>query len=303
MSVHDPFNAGISYINQYPEYQDEISIDIDLKGVSPWFKVWSENEENMYKLLASHPRIVRYLGVDSESDYIILQRLNNGDLWSYLHRHPSISLKTRLTWAVEIAQGMAHIHSKHVVWADAHLRNILLTDDFHVVLCDFAFSVLKPPICHHFPTAPPPIFMVPLRYTGMPTSYVDVFGFGVIFYALLTNRFPFCDNLIPDEDKQQAAFRRHSHSEFDPLNRVGEELLDASFGQFLTDCFKIKFKSAFEMTKALESAYKSWKDAVGKSKSNVESMLTSDDAPYPEEPEFIPLDPVPSFFIMRPGDE
>ncbi|KAJ7928100.1 kinase-like domain-containing protein, partial [Mycena leptocephala] len=98
-------------------------------------------------------------------------------------------LATRVDWGVGIAEGLAHLHSKSIVWADAHFRNILVTHDHDVVLADFVYSAILANLRdwpgHYFSTIPPPVFVCPDGYWGSPSStYVDIFGFGIMFFAL-----------------------------------------------------------------------------------------------------------------------
>ncbi|KAF9014498.1 kinase-like protein [Hymenopellis radicata] len=154
-----------------------------------WLKPVSPRELEVYKAVTPHPRIVAFLGLADYDGYISLQYHPLGDLWTYI-LEKSPPLTRRIQWAVEIAEGLAHLHAKSIVWADAHLRNILVTEDLHVVLADFAFSAVNPPYFHWFTTTPPPIFACPHGYRGLKPTYPDIFGFGVILYALLMNRFP-----------------------------------------------------------------------------------------------------------------
>jgi serine/threonine protein kinase len=220
-----------------------------------WRKTGNAVESSIYESLGTHPRILPYYGVDPRTKNILLPRLANGDLWNHLATHKNIPLDARITWAIEIAQGLAHLHAKQVVWADAHLRNVLLTDDFHMVLCDFRFSLLNPSYFHLFSTSPPPVFMCPLGYLGNPPTRVDVFGFGIILYVLLENRFPFCRDLLPPMEEQVAAYQNHCRRVFDTLT---DPSLNSSFGRVVADCFAASYTSGEELVKALEGAYESW---------------------------------------------
>ncbi|KAJ6471186.1 kinase-like domain-containing protein, partial [Mycena vulgaris] len=116
-----------------------------------------------------YPRILAYHGfADYDDKYLELQYHPNGDLWTYLLEIQP-PLATRADWALEIAEGLAHIHSKGVIWADAHFRNILVTEDLHVVLADFAYSIMDLSGFHIFTTMPP-VFACPDGYHGKPST-------------------------------------------------------------------------------------------------------------------------------------
>ncbi|KAF9014500.1 kinase-like protein [Hymenopellis radicata] len=193
-----------------------------------WLKPVSPRELEVYKAVTPHPRIVAFLGLADydDSEYISLQYHPLGNLWTYL-LEKSPPLTCRIQWAVEIAEGLAHLHAKSIVWADAHFRNILVTEDLHVVLADFAYSVVNPGYLHSFTTCPPLIFAWPRVYLGRKPTYPDIFGFGVILYALLMNRFPWMADLIPHNDEQSQARNRHERTEFDTVDdELNNELLD-----------------------------------------------------------------------------
>jgi protein kinase X len=124
-----------------------------------------------------------------------------------------------------------------------------------MVLCDFRFSLLNPPHDHLFTTSPPPVFRCPLGYFGKPPTYVDVFGFAIILYVLLENRFPFCRDLLPPMEEQVAAYQNHCSRVYDTLT---DPSLNSSFGRVVADCFAASYTSGEELVKALEGAYESW---------------------------------------------
>jgi protein kinase X len=218
-------------------------------------KPTSPAEAYVYKTVR-HERILKYFSTNYEG-FLELEYHDNGDLWTYLIEHKP-PLSTRVEWAVQIAEGLAHLHSHSIVWADPHFRNILVTDDLKIVLCDFAFSVSKPKLSHQFTTAPPPIFTAPFGFYGLPPTYVDVYGFGVMLFALLANRFPWTPDLVPSADVQLAAKAKLSPfppgPEFDTL--VPE--LHAHFGSILVKCFDPKYVLGSELLDDIKHARDSW---------------------------------------------
>ena len=98
---------------------------------------------------------------------------------------------------------------------------------------------------------------------------MDVFGFGVILYVLLENRFPFCHDLAPLMEAQAAAYKNHCSQIFDTLT---DPSLNSFFGPVVANCFAALYKSGEELVKALEAAYESWTDEHRKV-SRYESLL------------------------------
>ncbi|KAJ7147156.1 kinase-like domain-containing protein [Mycena crocata] len=187
-------------------------------------------ERKVYEAITPHPRIVAFYGVE-DYNYLSLQYHPNGDLWSYLvNKRPSLA--TRIDWAVEIAEGLAHLHSKNVY--SVHVYFTPLTNDLHVVLADFGYSVMNASLRHTFTTCPPPVFACPDGYYGRPPKHVDLFGFGVMLFALLVNRFPWTQNLTPGDDEQQKSYHTHAKRQFDTID---DPQLNELFGPILDRCF------------------------------------------------------------------
>ncbi|KAF8912416.1 hypothetical protein CPB85DRAFT_1301904 [Mucidula mucida] len=189
-----------------------------------FFKPVSSRELEVYKAVTPHPRIVAFLGLADYNECISLQYHPLGDLWTYLlEKSPPLSL--RIQWAIEIAEGLAHLHSKSIIWADAHF-----------------------PFLHDLP---PPIFAWPRRYFGRTPTYPDIFGFGVILYALLMNRFPWSVGLLPNLDEQAQASNKHEHKDFDTLDDDG---LNKCFGSIVGKCFFTQYKDGAELLDELKKA-------------------------------------------------
>ena len=145
-----------------------------------WRKKASANERTIFKVIGSHPCIVKYLGYDSTTEELILEYHHQGDLLTYLSEHSGeLSPPERIKCAVQIAEGLAHLHSKNVEWYDAHLANVLKTDD-GVVICDFASLFLCPPPFHYPDFVPPAPYALPTIHFRRKFSQ-DIFAFGVIF--------------------------------------------------------------------------------------------------------------------------
>jgi protein kinase X len=219
----------------------------------------NQNEEEIYRILGSHPRILKYLGKDPLTGQIMLPSLRNGDLLSHLSAHPGILVATRLTWAIEIAQGVAHLHARDVIWADPHLQNVLLTDDYHAILCDFGRSIYKASHYYNFTKGPPPIYICPLGYGSRTPRRTDIFGLGVILFVLLSERFPFHKDMSPSLQEQIIIMQKHDEifrtlGVFDKL----PPLLSSYFGDIINKCLTIEYQSADTLVTELEAAFSLW---------------------------------------------
>ncbi|KAE9408144.1 kinase-like protein, partial [Gymnopus androsaceus JB14] len=178
----------------------------------------------------------------------------NGDLWTYLLNNDP-PLANRINWALEIAEGLCYIHSKAVVWADAHFSNILVTRDLHVVLADFGFSLISPSPFHHQTTLPPPVFACPKLYYGGTPNRVDIFAFGIMLFALLMRRFPWTANLNPSLDEQIQVVLTHGKFKWDVIE---DKTSKDYFGPIVEKCFKIGYTSGSEIFDDMKQVSAKW---------------------------------------------
>ncbi|KAK0435392.1 kinase-like domain-containing protein [Armillaria borealis] len=96
-----------------------------------------------------HPNVLPFLGVNKEifapSFCLISPWMDNGDIMSFLRRHPRLD---RLKSITDVARGMAYLHSLEppIVHADIRGANILITSDFRCCLADFGLALaVEPP--------------------------------------------------------------------------------------------------------------------------------------------------------------
>ncbi|KAK7434685.1 hypothetical protein VKT23_020049 [Stygiomarasmius scandens] len=233
---------------------DEGSLQSNDSDYKVWHKPSSSKEQRIYQILGCHPRILSALdNVSAKETPVPL--LENGDLRAFLLRKKDLPLATRLAWAIEIAEGIAYLHSHNIVWANVHMGNMLLTDDYHVVLSDFTRSVLNPDLYQEFKMLSSPIFACPLYHYGIEPTHVDIFGFAVTLFALLDNRFPFTVDLSPTLMDEVHSLSKHERLELDQLQ---DPVLRKYFGPLLDDCFRVKISRGSSLIRALADAHSKW---------------------------------------------
>ncbi|KAJ3712680.1 kinase-like domain-containing protein [Lentinula raphanica] len=231
----------------------------------------------------SHPRILAFQGVAEADidDYLVLEYHSNGDLWTYLLNNVLPPLSTRIRWALEIAEGIAYLHSKSIVWTDPHLSNVLITKDMHVVLADFAYAVVSPDFWHEFVTMPPPVFTCPRGFLGMTPNRIDIFGFGVILYVLVNGRFPWFSNLNPSWEEQLHIYiDAHDKMKWDTID---DEKVRERFGGIVEKCFTIKYTDGCEMFNELKQVCATWFLEEGEEENNHHSSVIASSAPAEDQ--------------------
>ncbi|KAF7314588.1 Protein kinase domain-containing protein [Mycena kentingensis (nom. inval.)] len=236
-----------------------------------WWKPTSRHERKVYRLLGQHPRILSLQGYADSGRFLRFEYHPKRDLWAHLIEHPQISLRMRIDWAVQIAEGLEHLHSNSVVWGHggALFSNILVTDADAVVLCDFANAeVVRANGAANGPdsgweeslTPTQALFTCPayLRRAGTPEC-ADIFAFGVMLFALLARRFPWAVDITPAMEERVRAARKHRHARFDVLKRNKKEArLGRYFAGVLQNCFHGGYANGEELVRAMKKAQEQW---------------------------------------------
>ncbi|EPS65357.1 hypothetical protein M569_09419, partial [Genlisea aurea] len=150
-----------------------------------------------------HPNVVQFLGAVTEKKPLMLvtEFLRGGDLHQYLKGKGALNPSTAINFALDIARGMAYLHSEPnvIIHRDLKPRNVLLanTSADHLKVGDFGLSkLIKVQHSHDV-----------YKMTGETGSYrymapevfkhrkydkkVDVFSFAMILYEMLEGEPPF----------------------------------------------------------------------------------------------------------------
>ncbi|MBA0875276.1 hypothetical protein Goshw_029082 [Gossypium schwendimanii] len=191
-----------------------------------------------------HPNIVQFLGAvtDKKPLMLITEYLKGGDLHQYLKEKGSLTASTAVSFALDIARGMAYLHNEPnviihrdlkprqvgfyfsfaeqviLVFLQLAILNVLLVNSSadHLKVGDFGLSkLIKVQNCHDV-----------YKMTGETGSYrymapevfkhrkydkkVDVFSFAMILYEMLEGEPPFSNYEPYEAAKNVAAGHRPS---------------------------------------------------------------------------------------------
>ncbi|KAJ7501995.1 kinase-like domain-containing protein [Mycena galericulata] len=201
-----------------------------------------KTEHEAHVRVGDHPRIVRYYGWDNRG--LLFEKHEGGDLLSRLltQRDPPPSLTVRLQWASDVAEGMAFLHSKGVIWVDVSMANVLLSDDWQrALLCDLGgASILPMPSYKPLPAAYTDTTVSLHPMMGLPhyphshvwdgpghdnfaeiSPHHDRFGYGLMLFCLLTLHFPHSHFLtVHDLNEANRIASLHFDKQFDTLGDV-----------------------------------------------------------------------------------
>ncbi len=154
------------------------------------------SEFKIHKSL-NHPHIVRFSRYfeDKYNVYLLMERCR-GPI-SLEREQQRLSEPAAQHVFAQLISAVQYLHTNHIIHKDIKLKNILITDDRsgepHISLCDFGLSALlqdQSSLC--FKTAGTPLYMSPEVLAGLGHNYaVDLWGLGVVLYALLVGITPF----------------------------------------------------------------------------------------------------------------
>lgn len=143
-----------------------------------------------------HPNIVRLLDSFGEDDfeYIIMEYVYGGSLFDRLNREGRLPLRQALEIARQMADALAHAHSKDIIHRDVKPSNTMLTPDYSPRLADFGVARLN---YHQRVTLPQTVigttpYLSPEGVMGEPIDVRgDVWSLGIVLYEMLAGTLPF----------------------------------------------------------------------------------------------------------------
>jgi serine/threonine protein kinase len=102
-----------------------------------------KEEKAIYRRLGECPGILQCYDLDSPDHSIQMKLMKNGDLRHYLVKTRP-DQQTQLSWLMDLARTLVHVHHRRVIVCDIRTDNILLDEDFSVKMSDFGESVMMP---------------------------------------------------------------------------------------------------------------------------------------------------------------
>lgn len=172
------------------------------------------HEVEVHSILHPHPNIIPLLGAahapDGFSIYTCME-LADTSLFNYLHRDkmkPSLQQSTK--WAIQIAEGMHHIHQHGLTHCDLKSAHVLLFEKENIIkICDFGSAqVLEgrgSTGTYHW--------MVPGSEVAEINRRCDVFSYGMILFEIFVHQIPFADI---EAHKVVSLIQQKEHSSIPP---------------------------------------------------------------------------------------
>eukprot|EP00253_Pinus_taeda_P005495 PITA_05495 len=163
-----------------------------------------------------HQNLIRI--INSYSDHrmkaLVFPLMPNGSLENWLYPtgevENGLSLIQRLNIAIDIAQGMAYLHSVQVIHCDLKPSNVLLGEDMTGYLIDFGIATIcftnsEDSTCTSTHGLKGSVGYIPPEYGlgGRVTTKGDVYSYGIVLLETLTGKKPTHDMFIEGMNLQK----------------------------------------------------------------------------------------------------
>lgn len=142
--------------------------------------------------------------------FLITEYYPGGDLFEQIYRWSSMPLPLAKAFGAELLLAIKALHDIGVVHRDIKPENVLLSEDGHVALADFGFAKSLVKEGHTFTSGSEMHdvlrtgcgslhYVAPEVYLGKPYAFeIDVWGFGIILFMMITGQHPWDDTFTPD---------------------------------------------------------------------------------------------------------
>ncbi|OAA53441.1 Protein kinase-like domain protein [Niveomyces insectorum RCEF 264] len=208
-----------------------------------------QREAEVLQHLGPHPCIVAFYGVDEIAPGVHALRLERaplGSLRDYIQTHadkpPPENIRLRMS--MNVAQGLAHAHTRGVRHCDTSCRNLLLFDehDPRVKICDWGGSIIEGhKLYNKCGTFEEMQYELPCRGRELgktPLLEREIFALGSAMYEIMAWARPF-QGLSDDEVEE-----RYAREEFACLDGI-------VIAEIINKCWHEQYGSVQEVVQAL----------------------------------------------------
>jgi serine/threonine protein kinase len=141
------------------------------------------------------PHVVRTIeyGDTNKNEHYLLMEYIDGFSFQSLNETKTGRTAQKVEWLAQAAEGLAAVHAAGFIHHDINPRNFLLTRDHRVKLIDFGLAIPNTPAFRGPGNRTGTLqYMAPELIRREPIDErIDIFGFGVLAFEMLTGRLPY----------------------------------------------------------------------------------------------------------------
>lgn len=138
-----------------------------------------------------HPHILPVLdfGIWKGAPYLVMPLAHHGSLRVQYQHGEAPGFGTMLHYLEQIASALEYLHRRGLLHLDLKPENLLLDDDWHVLLSDFGIAEMSRQ--HYTRGVGTPAYMAPEQIEGRASAASDQYALAIVVYEWLAGRKPF----------------------------------------------------------------------------------------------------------------
>ena len=145
--------------------------------------------------MLSHPNIVQVYDVSSSdtANYIVMELISGISLKQYMEVKGVLNWKETLHFAMQIAKGLEHAHSRGIIHRDIKPHNIMVLKDGSIKVMDFGIARVMSKSNTLTKEALGSVHYISPEQAkgGYTDSRSDIYSLSVVMYEMMTGRPPF----------------------------------------------------------------------------------------------------------------
>jgi serine/threonine protein kinase len=142
-----------------------------------------------------HPNVVRTLehGMTTEGERFIVMEFIEGVSLKFVREATKLGVRAKVKLLADAADALASVHAAGFIHRDVNPNNFLVDRENHLKLIDFGLTVPNTPAFHRPGNRTGMLqYMAPELIRRETTDErIDIFGFGVMAFELLTDKLPY----------------------------------------------------------------------------------------------------------------
>lgn len=152
-----------------------------------------------------HPGFVQYVGYCKEKRWIVMEWMENGSLFNFLHDgYTKLSMTEKLVLIKSIASSMEYLHAHQLRHCDLNSKNLLLDKHLRIKISDLGLTEEIEGDSQTTKKVGTLRWMSPEMVSRKCKSLKmsDVFSFGIVMFEIISDRIPYEE--LDDQDVRRS---------------------------------------------------------------------------------------------------